>query len=301
MRKQYIVSGSAAPAGRFIISFSVVTSACAPASVGLTADFFQIGGGVAMVIAKHQTRRGLDAQGFERPPKRPWLAEPTEGGNRSCRNLALGDDSRPKNRRVRIVSPDQPLDSQVAILGAGNDDRRGSRQRRERLTQPAERENAAAQRIQRVDQHDIPIALQAEMLESVIEQEDVRLQFPLHPAADFVAIGTDPHMRRGLPHVGLRFVAGLLDRRVPPRGTITSNRDLRPYPRVRMAGFRPASASLCAKCATNGDFPAPPMVSAPTLITGVSSFLERVRAMFSEWPAVQIAASGPRVSRASRV
>ena len=78
---------------------------------------------------------------------------------------------------------------------------------------PAKREDAAAQRIQRIDQYDISIALQTKMLESVVEQEHIRIQFPLHAAADFVAIGADPYMRSGLPHVSLRLISRLFDGR----------------------------------------------------------------------------------------
>ena len=185
---------------------------------------------------------------------RGWPS-PQKAATGSSRNLAPRNDSRPENRCVWIVAADQPLDSQVAILSAGNDHRGSSGQRCKWLTKPAQREHTAAQRIQRVDQHDVPIALQTKMLESVVEQEDVRMQFSLHAAADFVAIGADPHMRGSLPHVGLRLIAGLLDWR-------TFRRAERSHPaaicgRIPASGWpgsgplRPASALNAPRTATS--------------------------------------------------
>src|SRR5665213_2389412 len=164
---------------------------------GLTRDFFQIGGGVAMVIAKHQTWRSVNAKGFKRPPERPRLAQPAKGGNRAGRKLALRDYSSPENWRRCIVAADQSLDSHVAILSAGNDHRGSSIQRCKWLTKPAERKHTAAQRIQRVD------------------QDDVRMQFLLHAATDSVAISADSHMRSALAHVLLRLISGLIYRGSP--------------------------------------------------------------------------------------
>ena len=156
MRKQYILSGSAAPAGRFIISFSVVTSASRARVSGLAADFFQIGRacsdddrgntkrGAAWIPSVSSVRQNV--RGWPSPQKAPP----------ACRDLA--SRRRLRARKIgasRIVSPDQLLDSQVATLGAGNDDGRGPGQRGQRLAQPAQREHSAAQRVQRIDQHDI--------------------------------------------------------------------------------------------------------------------------------------------------
>src|SRR5579872_1188759 len=169
-----------------------------------------------MVIAEHQTWRGLDPEGFERSPESPWLAKRAKGCNGAGRQIALRNNTRTEDRCVRIVALDHPLNPRMATLGAGNYDRRGPGQRRKRLTQPSKREHAASQRIQRVDQYNIPIALQTKMLESVVEQKTVRLELPLHPTADFIAIGADPHVRKGLPDVRLRLVSGLLDGRICP-------------------------------------------------------------------------------------
>src|SRR5690349_291580 len=113
---------------------------------------------------------------------------------------------------MRIVSPDQPFNARMAILGAGNHYRRGSSQPSERLAKPPEWKDAAAERIQGIDQDNVEVARQAEVLEAVIQQEHAGVQLPLHPAARLIAIGTDAHMRDGSLYVHLSLVTGLLHR-----------------------------------------------------------------------------------------
>ena len=235
-----------------------------------------------------------NVRGWPSPQKAPT----GPGGNFAPEDY----NPRTKNGRVRIVSPDQPLDSQVAILGARNDDRRGSGQRCEGLAQPAEREHAAAQRVQRVDQHNIPIALQTEMLESVVQQEKHRVQFPLHAAADFVAIGADPDMRGGLPHVHLRLIS-----RFAHTGALAAPRN--DHVQARFAAVSPRQdrrvpsrlGQPLRQMRHERRLPRPAHGERADADDRSIQLLERVRAMFAAWPAFQIAASGPRVSRASRV
>ena len=81
MRKQYILKRQRCSGGKIHHIFFGGHQRLSARVHRLAADFFQIARGVAMVIGKHQARRGLDAQGFERPPERPRLAEPAKGRN----------------------------------------------------------------------------------------------------------------------------------------------------------------------------------------------------------------------------
>ena len=79
--------------------------------------------------------------------------------------------------------------------------------------------------------------------------------------------------------------------------------DLRRYPRVRIAGFRPAAWSRSARCATTGDLPAPPITSAPMLTTLVSRAFRPVPKTAGRRPAPlrQIQLSGVKTARAGKV
>ncbi len=60
----------------------------------------------------------------------------------------------------------------------------GARQRCERFAQAAQWETlAAAERIERVDQHDIQIARQADVLEAVVEHHHVHVELPAQQRA----------------------------------------------------------------------------------------------------------------------
>src|SRR6185295_10688811 len=127
--------------------------------------------GVPVMIRKLETADDRNPQFIQGAPEGSGLAQPAECSYGARRNFTGHHHTRAKDGSLRIVSPDQPFDSRVAVLGARYNDCCRSRQRGHGLAEASKWEDSAAQRVQRVDQYDIAISLQAEVLESVVQQE----------------------------------------------------------------------------------------------------------------------------------
>src|SRR5579875_2726655 len=83
-------------------------------------------------------------------------------------------------------------------------------ERSKRLTQPAQwKDFLPAEGVQTIDQHNVEIAVQARVLESVIEQQNISgWKLVAQDLGGFIAIGADADRRNCMAQEDLRFIAG---------------------------------------------------------------------------------------------
>ena len=122
-------------------------------------------------------------------------------------------------------------------------------------------------RIERVDQHDVQIAGQPAVLESVIEQQDLRVCAVASLGGRGDAIG-----RLQVDHVGTELIQ---DELLIIGGMAASSSDR--YPRLNMTGRTPRDVNHSARAATIGVLPVPPAVRFPMLMTGTAARCVRKR------------------------
>src|SRR5271154_4087790 len=155
-----------------------------------------------MMIAKRPAERNFNTQPLQRAPEGVGRAEPAKSahpgeGRRSTfephpltRNHAAAEDW-----RGLIVAADQLFDAGDVLAGldTSDDDDRGARHVLERFAKTAQGKHAARERIEGIDQNDVFVALETNVLESVIEQEDGRPETcpTFHLAAHFEAVRAD--------------------------------------------------------------------------------------------------------------
>src|SRR5882724_11824552 len=124
----------------------------------------------------------------------------------------LGHRARAKNGRAGIVAAQCQLQivGAAIALAARDDDDIGAHQGGERLAQAPEREYfAAAERSERVNQHDVRLALEADMLKAVIEDQDVDAKALLENSPGVKAVRANAHRRHAPAQENLRLVARL--------------------------------------------------------------------------------------------
>jgi hypothetical protein len=168
------------------------------------------------------------AQGL---PERVRIADATERHNRTtidaCRltggivHPAGWMCARVEHGSLRIVAGQHPAYRAVVAsrLGAGQHEYVGAGQRGQRFAKTSNREQfPSRERVERIDQHNVAVAPEAAMLESIVEDEDVGASELLQPLAGVESIWRDARVGMPFPHEYLCFVAGLIHRNLPPRG-----------------------------------------------------------------------------------
>lgn len=172
-----------------------------------------------MMIAKGVAKINLKRLCFERPPEGLRRAEGAEGPDALKRLRKFGaGESHPfarhgaaaVNGRGWVVTPDEIFDASGVLprFDPSNEDRLGAGNVCEWLPKAAEGEDAAAERVERVDEDDVEIAVKARVLEAVIEEEEVRMELRFEVTADGIAIGGDPQVGVAGANEDLSFVAG---------------------------------------------------------------------------------------------
>ena len=96
-------------------------------------------------------------------------------------------------------------------IHASDDNRGGAGDVCKRLAEAAQGKHAAGQRIERVDQNDIFVTPEADMLETVVQQEDAGVEGLFQLPARFEPVRSDADMGAARAHEDLRLVAGLIE------------------------------------------------------------------------------------------
>src|SRR5579885_498688 len=125
------------------------------------------------------------------------------------------DDARPEHRSAPVVSSYRTLDrgGTDARLRPGYYEGVRPRQSIERLPKTAPwKGRAASERIERIDEDNIQLAGQRPVLETVVQQENVRIETLRKQAAGFVPVPTNSNVHNAGPDKDLRFIARELRR-----------------------------------------------------------------------------------------
>src|SRR5439155_15874790 len=140
-------------------------------------------------IAESDVINWTEPQEVQRLSERCWISQAAKSAHAiewefPGRNFApggqidpaFGHSARAKDGRARIVTSQRQLQivRTALALAARDHDDIGAHQGCQRLAQASQRENlAAAERSQRVNQHDVHLALEAGMLKAVVEDQHV--------------------------------------------------------------------------------------------------------------------------------
>src|SRR5262249_8424772 len=152
------------------------------------------GQGLPKVLGVAQAAERRDAR---MPQRRDWnrlAGSPADPG--------LGTDARMKDLSIRIVSAQQVLGARhhAPRLAAGDDENSAARQAIERFAQaPQWQRIAAAERVERIHQHNIQPAMNARMLKSVIQHHHVDVELALQQSAHVPTLGSYPHWSNARP------------------------------------------------------------------------------------------------------
>ncbi len=169
--------------------------------------------------------------------------------------------ARAKDRRTRVERPQLPHNACILPLRRGAHDHESSRprERAQRFAQISQRENrAAAERIQGIDQHQIQIAPQPGVLESIVQKEDVRPVFFFEQTAGDKTVGADACVRVARLHEDLRLISGEADGRGLSR--LHQNRSFDGAAAISAredGGMMAALAQTLGQMIHHGSFPGP--------------------------------------------
>src|SRR5579862_3117717 len=122
-----------------------------------------------------------------------------------------------KYRRLRIQRQQPVANAAIFSFWRGTHQNKGigARQSAERLPQLAQRKDGASPEwIQSVNQHDVQVTRQLPVLETIVEQEQIRLILLFEQPAGGPAVGAYPSVGVAGMDEDLRFIAGYAGRSI---------------------------------------------------------------------------------------
>ena len=201
---------------------------------------------------------------------RPGRGDSGHGKGRLA--IDVGDSDRSTGAEERKIDADG-ADIHVIISGEHGI---GGNERVERFTKSTTREASAGfADVVASDEHDIDVAIELQVLKSIVQHVNRRVERMFRQASREVAIGrnaaprrpserTSEHQAVRPPH-GANRCGSHPDRERRPRRRPAAFVD---SPRLRIAGRSPSASRSRTMDATIGVFPRPPAARLPTLMTG---------------------------------